>query len=152
MRLEGRTEISAARERVWAAVTDPRQVADCVPGAPDVEIVDARHARARIPVGGGFFKTTAVIDIVFDDLQAPAHATATGSGGAMGGSASVNTVLDLAELGPTSTALSWVAEITLGGMLGGFAGMVEGPARNGIDQTLGCLKAKLEAAEAAAKS
>ncbi len=152
MHLEGRTEIAAPRQRVWETVVDPRQVAACVPGGPEVEVVDERHVRCRVSVGAGFFRTTAVIDIGLTDLEPPSHATATGSGSAMGGSAVATAQIQLDEAGPALTTVAWAADITLGGMLSGFAGMAEAPARDGIDRTMRCLKAKLEAAEAARPS
>ena len=53
--------------------------------------------------------------------------------------------LVLEEIAPNLTRVSWSAEVTLGGMLVGFAGMVQAPAQDGIGRTLECLKAKIEA-------
>lgn len=147
MHLSGETEIAAARQRVWETLTDPRQVAACVPGQPDVTVIDERHLQVKAPVSKGWFRTTMVIDIQLTDLQPPERATATASGTVMGGAVNATGGVELAELGPALTGVAWKADLTLGGMLAGFAGMAEGPARDGVDKTLACLKAKLEAAE-----
>ena len=61
MHLSGQTEIEAGRRRVWDAVTDPHQVAGCVPGQPKVEVVDDRHMKVTAVVGSGFLRTTVVV-------------------------------------------------------------------------------------------
>ena len=44
----------------------------------------------------------------------------------------------------------WVADATLGGLLGGFDTMVQGPIQNAADQGFASLKERLEAEETAA--
>ncbi len=149
MQLQGEHEIEAGRERVWKTLLDPREVVACVPGHPEIEVVDERHIRARVSVGGRLLRTTAVIDIVLTQLNPPSSATAHATASAMGGGASATAEVDLTELGATRTRLSWHADVSLSGMLTGFGSMVEGPAQRGIEDTFGCLKARIEAAEAA---
>ncbi len=144
MHLEGREEIRAPRERVWAVVVDPHQVAQCVPGSPDIEVVDDRHFRIGVPIGAGFFKTRVVVDIMLTTLDRPEHAEAEATGSAMGGAAAATATLELAEAAAGVTAATWSAEVTLSGMLSGFAGMVEAPARDGIARTVACLKSRIE--------
>jgi carbon monoxide dehydrogenase subunit G len=43
----------APRERVWAALTDPRTVAACLPGGELLEVVDERSFRGAIGVSLG---------------------------------------------------------------------------------------------------
>ncbi len=149
MHLEGRQEIDAGREHVWQALLDPRQVAGCIPGRPEIQVIDDRHMRARVSVGGGFFKTTAVIDVTLTHLDAPSHATADATASAMGGGATATANVDLVETAPGRTQLTWEAEVQLTGLLSGFASSVEAPAQRGIADTFACLKARIEAAESA---
>jgi carbon monoxide dehydrogenase subunit G len=150
MHLSGETEIAAGRQRVWETVTDPRQVADCVPGRPKVEVVDDRHMKVTAAVGNGFLRTTVVVDIRLTDLQAPVRATAAAGTVVMGGPIQADGSLELTELAAGRTQAVWAADVTLGGFLASFASMVEAPVRSGVDQTLACLRAKIEAAEVAA--
>jgi carbon monoxide dehydrogenase subunit G len=147
MQLSGEIEIGASRQRVWETLTDPRQVAPCVPGQPRVEISDAQHLRVRAPVGNAWFRASLEVEIELSDFEAPARARAVASGTVMGGPVGATGELALEELGPARSRAVWTAELTLGGMLAGFAGMVGGPARDGVNRTLACLKARLEAAE-----
>jgi carbon monoxide dehydrogenase subunit G len=150
MELSGKTEIAAGRQRVWDTVTDPRQVASCVPGQPKVEVVDDRHMKVTAAVGNGFLRTTVVVDIRLTELEAPSRATAAASAVVMGGPVTADGSLELTELASRRTEATWAAEVTLGGFLASFASMIEAPVRSGVDQTLACLKSKIEAAEAAA--
>jgi carbon monoxide dehydrogenase subunit G len=145
MHLEGTVEIAAEPERVWNVLTDPRQVRPCLPGEPDVEVIDERHMKVTARVGNLFFRTTAVIDIEVVELVAPASATARANGSVMGAPVSAIGGFRLEPVGAAATAVRWQADVTLGGGLAGFAAMAEAPARNAVDRTLDCLKARLEA-------
>jgi carbon monoxide dehydrogenase subunit G len=149
MHLEGTTEIAAQPERVWNVLTDPNGVRPCLPGDPDVEVADERHIRVTARVSNLFFRTTAVFDIEVVELVAPANATARAEGSVMGAPVSAVGGFRLEPVGSAATAVRWQAEVTLGGGLAGFAAMAEAPARNAVDRTLACLKARLEADRAA---
>ncbi len=144
MQLHGETEIAAARQRVWEVLTDPRQVAECAPGEPDVEVIDERRIRVTAKVGNLMFRTTVVIEIELDEMEPPSRATGRAGGKVMGGPVDATGSLRLEEIGPSLTAVEWEAEVSLGGMLAGFAAMAEQPAQQAIDGTIDCLKARLE--------
>jgi carbon monoxide dehydrogenase subunit G len=144
MQLRGRTRIAAPRQSVWDALTDPHQVAECAPGEPDVEVVDERRIRVTAKVGNLLFRTTVVIEIELDEMVPPASATGRAVGTVMGGPVSAIGSVKLEEIDPSLTGLEWDAEVALGGMLAGFAGMAEQPAQAAIDGTIDCLKARLE--------
>jgi hypothetical protein len=145
MQLAGEIEIAASRRRVWDLLTDPHQVAGCVPGDPKVEVVDERNLRVTADVGNGFFRTTVTVEIELAELTAPERATAKATAAVMASPVTATGSLDLEELGPNLTRAAWTADVTLGGMLVGFAGMVQAPVQGGVDRTLECLKAKIEA-------
>ncbi len=145
MQLSGKIEIEAPRQRVWDVITDPHQVAECVPGDPKIEVIDERNLRVTAEVGNGFFRTKVTVEIELTDLDAPQRATANATGAVMASPVTAIGSLELEELGPALTRTTWSADVTLGGMLVGFAGMVQAPLQGGVDRTLECLKAKLEA-------
>jgi carbon monoxide dehydrogenase subunit G len=68
----------------------------------------------------------------------------------MGGPINGTGSIDLAELGPKMTSATWVADATLGGLLGGFDVMIQGPIQQAADQAFASLKERLEAEELAA--
>lgn len=144
MHFEGRTEIATARRRAWEFLIDPRNVAACVPGAPAIEKLDDTHYRLKVSIGGGLFRTSATVALVVTEAVEPERAKIDGSGGAMGGSVTATTTIGLTELAPDRTAVTWAADVTLGGSVAGFAGMVEAPIRGQVEKTLVCVRERLE--------
>jgi len=145
MHLEGQTEIAAPRQRVWESLTDPHFVAGCVPAQAAIEFVDERNFRVTAEVGNGFMRTTITVEIEITDLSEPARASATATAAVMASPLVATGSLNLDELEPELTHVGWFAEVTLGGMLVGFGGMVQAPLEKGIGSTLDCLKARIEA-------
>ncbi len=148
MHLEGSTQISAPIERVWQVLTDPHEIARCLPGAPAVEVQDDRHLKVSATVGNFPLRTTVVVDVEITELEPTSKAGARASGAVMGSPIEGVASLRMEAAGPAATNVAWEAEIALGGGLAGFASMAEAPARDGVDRTLGCLKARLEAPSA----
>jgi carbon monoxide dehydrogenase subunit G len=144
MHLEGETEIAAPRRRVWAVLTDPHLVAECVPGDPTIEYLDDRNFRVTAEFGNGFLRAPVTVEIELTELSEPARARATATAAVMASPVAASGSLELAEIGPALTLARWSAELTLGGMLTGFAGMVHAPIKKGVERTLECLKARLE--------
>jgi carbon monoxide dehydrogenase subunit G len=85
MHLAGQVTIRAARDRVWAFLTDPRKVSASAPGLESLEVLGPTQFRAVAAVGFGAVKVTFVTDVEWLDLDAPtrarikAHGTAPGS-------------------------------------------------------------------------
>jgi hypothetical protein len=150
MQLSGETEIAAGRQRVWDVLTDPHRVADCLPGSASIEILDATNFRVTAEVGNAFMRTTLTVEIELTDLIEPESAGANATAAVMASPVSATGSLQLDELESGSTGVAWTAEVTLGGMLAGFAALAQGPVQDGVDRTLECLKDVIEAEEAEA--
>jgi carbon monoxide dehydrogenase subunit G len=144
MHLEGETEIAAGRQRVWTVLTDPHAVAECVPGEPAIECLDDRNFRVTAEFGNGFLRAPVTVEIELTELSAPARAQACATAAVMASPVAASGSLDLEEVGPELTRARWAAEVTLGGMLSGFGGMVQAPIKKGVEHTLECLRARLE--------
>jgi len=150
MHLFGETEIAAGRGRVWETISDPnRAAATNSSGQAEVEKIDGRHYKVTVSASAAMMPLTVVLDLELTDVEEPSRLAAAIAGAIMGGPINGTGSIDLAELGPNLTRLSWVADVTLGGMLGGFEPMVQGPIQNGAEQGMASLKARLEADEAA---
>ena len=153
MHLSGQTEIAATRQRVWDTVSNPnRAAASNSSGQAQVEKIDDRHYRVTVSPPAGMIPMNVVLDLQLTELDAPSRIAATIEGMVMGGPINGTGSIDLQELGPKLTRATWVADATLGGLLGGFEGMVQGPIQQGADQGFASLKERLEAEEAAAEA
>lgn len=150
MHLFGEAEIAASRGRVWETISDPsRAAASNSSGQAQVEKIDDRHYKVTVSTSAAMMPITVVLDLQLTEVQEPSRLAATIEGAIMGGPINGTGSIDLAELGPKLTRVSWVADATLGGMLGGFDAMAQGPVQQAVEQGMASLKARLEAEEAA---
>jgi len=150
MHLSGETEIAATRRRVWETISNPnRAAASNSSGQAQVEKIDDRHYRVTVSAPGAMMPMNVVLELAITELDEPKRIAATIEGAIMGGPINGTGSIDLAELGPKLTRLTWVADATLGGMLGGFEPMVQAPMQQSADKGFESLKERLEAEEAA---
>jgi carbon monoxide dehydrogenase subunit G len=152
MHLSGETEIAAGRGRVWDTISDPnRASASNSSGMAQVEKIDDTHYKVSVSAPSAMMPINVVLDLALTDVDKPSRIAATIEGSLMGGPINGTGSIDLAELGPRLTRATWVADATLGGMLGGFDSMIEGPIQHAADEAIASLKTRLEAEEAAAE-
>jgi carbon monoxide dehydrogenase subunit G len=151
MHLSGESEIAATRQRVWETISNPnRAAASNSSGQAQVEKIDDRHYKVTVSAPTAMMPMNVVLDLQLTDVDAPSRIAATIEGAVMGGPINGTGSIDLAELGPKLTRVTWIADATLGGMLGGFDAMIQGPIQQAADQSFASLKERLEAEEAAA--
>jgi len=76
MKFEGTVDIKAPRDRVWAFVSDPAQVAACGPGVESVDMVDETHYKTIAKIGVGFISArfNGDIEIVDTKIDGPLEA------------------------------------------------------------------------------
>lgn len=145
MKFEGRVEIEAPREAVYAFLTDPTKVGSCGPGVESVEMVDERHFTARAKVGVGFISARFVVHAEFAELEAPSRAVIKARGQAPGSAVDATATMTLTEQGEV-TVMDWQADVMISGTIASVgARLIEGTANKMSAQTFDCIQAKLEA-------
>jgi carbon monoxide dehydrogenase subunit G len=150
MHLAGETDIVATRQRVWDTIGNPDKAAASDSGGhTQIEKIDDRHYKVTVSAPGPM-SMNAVLNLALTDLDEPSRIAATIEGAIMNGPINGTGSIDLAELGPKLTRATWVADATLGGMLGGLDAMIQGPLQGAAEKTFTALKERLEAEEAAA--
>ena len=153
MHLSGETEIAATRQRVWDTISNPNRAATSnSQGQAQIEKIDERHYRVTVSAPTAMGPMNVVLELNVTELDAPSRIGGAIEGAIMGGPITGNGAIDLAELGPTLTRTTWSADVTLGGLLGGFEGMMQGPVQQSADAAFASLKERLEAEEAGASS
>ena len=153
MHLSGVTEIAAARQRVWATISDPnRAAAGSSEGQAQIEKIDDTHYRVSVSAKTAMMPMNVVLELELTEIDEPNRIAATISGTIMGGPINGTGSIDLTELESKLTRAEYVAHATLGGMLGAFEPMVQGPAQQAAGQAFASLKERLEAEEAAASA
>jgi carbon monoxide dehydrogenase subunit G len=152
MHLSGETEIAAGRGRVWETISNPNNAAASnSSGMAQIQKIDDTHYKVSVTASSAVMPISVVLDLTLTDVDEPNHISATIEGSLMGGKINGTGTIDMAEMEPKLTRATWVADATLGGMLGGFDSMIQGPIQNAADQAIASLKARLEAEEAAAE-
>jgi carbon monoxide dehydrogenase subunit G len=150
MHLAGETEIAATRDRVWDYISNPQRVAQSSPQSQaQVEKIDDTHYRLTVAVQAPM-PTSVILNLELTEVASPNRIAARVGGTVMGGAIDGTGSIDLAELQPKLTRARWAADATLGGMLGMFEGMIQGPLQQAAEQGFAGLKERLEAEEAAA--
>lgn len=146
MRFDGTLDIGAPRERVWAFLTDPRQVTACAPDVRSLEVADPTHFAVVVRAGVGPVRATFTMHIEFLEFDAPARATVRARGQAPGSAVDMLNTLDLAAAGGR-TIMTWSSEVTVNGLIANVgARLVQGAADKMTQQVFACIKEKLEAA------
>jgi carbon monoxide dehydrogenase subunit G len=147
MKFQGTVEIAAPRDKVWAFVADPEQVASCGPGVESVSKVDDTHYRAVAKVGIGFISARFNGDLEIVEQQPPDRMVIKGHGQAPGSAADLIATMRLRDGTDGQTVMDWNADVNIAGTLASVgARLIEGTANKLVGQTFTCIKSKLEAA------
>jgi uncharacterized protein len=112
--------VKAPREAVWSFLIDPRRVASCMPGAAITGQVDDRTFTGTMTVKVGPVTTSYKGKVVFERLDAQAHAAdivASGQDVKGKGGANMKLSSSLKELGPGETEITSTSDLTITGIL-----------------------------------
>lgn len=146
--IEKEFEVPQSVEDVWAFLTDPSRIVECLPGAKLVEEIDERTFKGEIGMKLGPIGTTFQGVIRFDELDEERHhVVMTGEGKDDRGTGSVRmtmtSTLTPAEEGGTSV---WVSQtVALSGRLASFGrgGIIQSVADLVFGRFTGCVREKL---------
>src|SRR2546422_11771713 len=84
MRFGGTLDIAAPRDRVWAFLTDPRQVTACAPDLQSLDLADPTHFKVVVRAGVGPIKGVFAMNVGVTGLREPEHAGVPARGQAPG--------------------------------------------------------------------
>ncbi len=142
MQIEGEQHFAAPPEDVYAALTDPEQIASAFSA---IELIDANGDEwsvvVRPPLPGGF---RVRFSVRLDDSRPPEHARLRAWGKSLGGRVSVDSAFDLEPDGD-GTQMRWQAEVDAAGLFSGLGNQALGPvATHQAERALGRLADDLE--------
>jgi carbon monoxide dehydrogenase subunit G len=145
MRFSGTVEIKAPRDRVWAFVDDPHQVASCAPGVESVEVhpdgTVTAHAKVAIGPIGFRFDAAGEYTARVEGEHASVRGRAKAPGTAVDGTAQMR-LTDIED----GTRMDWEADVQFSGTIANLgARLIQGTANRLIAQGFACVKSKLEA-------
>lgn len=122
MKIEDTFSVNAPIDRAWRFIMNPDQVAPCIPGCGDVEILGENKYRANVKLAVGPIKTNFNVTVEITEQQAPNFA-ATLTRGEEGGKASMvtaNSELRLKPVNGEQTEVNYKSEVSIVGRLGKF--------------------------------
>ena len=122
MKIAKTFDVEAPIDKVWAFITDPGKVAQCIPGCEDVQEIGPDSYKAVVKVQVGPIKTSFKTDIVCLEQRAPEFASYE-TKGEEGGKASrlkAKSTLTLNAVSESNTTVTYESDINLVGRLGKF--------------------------------
>ncbi len=142
--MDGKIEISAKAERIFASLSDPEFMASCIPDMQSYNVIDKDHFVAKVKVGIGIVRGTVEMKFDLREKQPPSHAKLVGDGSGAGSKMHVESVFDLASKG-NSTEMRWAADADLSGLIAGIGGSIlKGQSEKQVAQIFQNVRSKLE--------
>jgi carbon monoxide dehydrogenase subunit G len=118
MQLKGDVTIKAPRKKVWDFLTDPNQLAQCVPGIESVEEIEKlKKYRGIVSVGLGSVKAKFNGEVDILELDEPNFAKLKAHGKATGSAADAISEMRMSDASDNSTFVEWSADINVSGQL-----------------------------------
>jgi carbon monoxide dehydrogenase subunit G len=129
MKIEGTQKLHAARERVYAALTDPQILQRCIAGCESLEKTDENVYAATLRAGVGAIKGKFTGEVRLEDMRPPEHYRIVVSGKGAVGFAKGSADFDLdADAGVT--LIRYSGELQIGGPIAGVGQrMIEAAAK-----------------------
>ncbi len=154
MQIEKQFVVAAPADQVWAFLTDPHRVAQCLPGAALTNQVDAQTYEGTITVKVGPVSSSYRGKVRFEKLDAAsrtAEVVASGQDVRGKGGADLKMTSRLTARGPRETEVNVVQEINVTGILAQMGrGMIQDVGDQMFEKFLAAMRIQLEPAPAAA--
>ena len=134
MKLEGTYTVRAPRERVWSLLTEPENLARCLPGCQKLEATGDNCYAMTLKVGIASISGTYTGTVSLGEITPPSHLRMKVSGRGTPGFLDGEGSLDLEEQGE-ETLVRYSGDVHVGGMIASVGQrMLEGAARMILSQ------------------
>ena len=145
MHFEGVFTVESPRGKVFAMVTDPNQVARCMPDLRRLEVKSADEFVAVVGTGISLVKGDISLHFRTLEKSPPGRARMAAHGTGLGSAVDVEMVTELTDHDGGGTAMRWTAEANVSGKLASLGqGLIKSQSERIIRQLFDCLRSKLE--------
>jgi uncharacterized protein len=145
----GTETIPAGKDAVWAFITDPSNIAACMPDVLESTVVDPRTFDAVVQVGVGPVRGKFKFHVVLDPQPGGDRLNMKISGGGFGSVVDLTAGADIKSDAPNSTTLDWTGQASMRGPVATVGGrVIDAQAKRVISTTFANVKAKLSPAAA----
>jgi carbon monoxide dehydrogenase subunit G len=124
LQYNGREQITAGADTVWAFVTDPEKVGSCLPELDELTVHDATHFDAVVRVGVGPVRGKFRFKVEMTPDPAARRINLTISGGGLGSAVDLTAGADVVDTGAGSTTLNWDGAAVMRGPVAAVGGRV----------------------------
>ena len=149
MTFEDRFTVRAPVEHVWAFLRDPLRVAQCIPGAERIDVIDDRHYHVVAGARVSFLSVSFAMNVTVTEIEEPLRlvSVAEGMDSRIKERMKLSSALTLEPRGPTATDVSYTIDLAVFGKLAslGFA-VIKGKAGQMAADFATCIRTRLEAA------
>lgn len=145
MRFEHDFSVEAPADDVWALLTDVPRMADCIPGAAGITMIDDTSYDATVsarigPISAKFACRIALLNL--DDASRSGSVEVTGKDTKLGGG--VKARMDMRLIGDQPTTVHITSDVDVLGRIGQYGhGMIAKRADAMLDDFASCLRARL---------
>jgi carbon monoxide dehydrogenase subunit G len=147
----GKESIPASKDAVWAFITDPANIASCMPDVIDSTVIDPHTFDAVVQVAVGPVRGKFKFHVVLDPQPGGNRLNMKISGGGFGSVVDLTAGADISSESDGSTTLDWKGSASMRGPVATVGGrVIDAQAKRVISTTFANVKARLS--PAAAKS
>ncbi|HTD36815.1 MAG TPA: SRPBCC domain-containing protein [Candidatus Limnocylindrales bacterium] len=152
LQYSGVEQIPVRRDVVWAFISDPANIAACMPDVISSEVADSRTFDVVVQVAVGPVRGRFKFHVVLDPQPGESRMNMKISGGGLGSVVDLLAGADVAET-PAGTELVWQGTATMRGPVAAVGGrVIDAQAKRVITTTFENVKARLVAAHPAVPS
>jgi carbon monoxide dehydrogenase subunit G len=140
MKVSGTATLHADREAVWAALNDPAILVRTIPGCQRLETVGPDSYAMTLTAGVASIKGVYQGKVRISDQDEPGSFVLTASGAGAPGTVDARVDVVLTAADDSTTSLSYDADATVGGMIGGVGQrMLSGVAKKTASEFFGAV-------------
>ncbi|HVG18837.1 MAG TPA: carbon monoxide dehydrogenase subunit G [Blastocatellia bacterium] len=147
MKIEGKQELRAKRDRVYQVLVDPAVLQRCIPGCERLEKTGENTYSTTMRAGVGSIKGLFTGNVRLEDMQPPSHYRIVVDGKGQPGFLKGSGDIDLEEAGD-ATAVNYKGDVQVGGTIAGVGQrMIQGAAKMMATQFFTAIEAEAKAEE-----
>jgi len=147
MHFEGVFDSAVSASRVFALVTDPREVAGCMPGLQKVDISSPDEFTTVVKVGVSFIRGDFVLRFRTLDKRPPSGVRFTVHGTGLGSAVDMEIILGITASSTGGASMKWQADATVNGRIASLGQrLMESQAERIVREFFDCFRQKLERA------
>ncbi len=146
MHFDGHVKVRAPQPRVFEMMSDPKQMAACIPDLQRVNVKSADEFEAVVKVGVSFIRGDFALWFRTIERKAPTRLKLKVHGTGLGSAVDMELAADLSSSAAGGASMRWTAEANVSGKIASLGQrLMESQAERIIKQFFDCFRQKLDA-------